>query len=293
MHTIISLGLLVSGNLGLVICKKLITEGEDIQFIATDKNSAGIAELAKEKKIPLYIGNPRNSAIGEFLVDKKIDVLLSVNYLFLINNNLISLPKEYAINLHGSLLPKYRGRTPHVWAIINNEKVTGITAHLINAECDAGDIVEQVKIPIQDNNTGNDILTKYNQEYPVLVKNILAKIRNSSLSVVAQNHDLATYFGKRGPEDGLINWSWQKERIRNWIRAQAYPYPGAFTSVNGAKITIDKVSYSELGYQAGQTDGQVLKANPQIIVKTPNGAVTIDSYREKNLKINIGDILGQ
>lgn len=289
----ISLGLLVSGNLGLIIVQKLINQKEDIKFIATDKNSTGIAALAREKNIPVHVGNPRKPSIEGFLKDKDIDVLLSVNYLYLINDNLISLPKKFAINLHGSLLPKYRGRTPHVWAIINNEKNTGVTAHLISAECDAGDIVDQVLIPIEENDTGNDILVKYTKEYPVIVEKILAKIKNSNLSAVAQNHELATYYGKRTPEDGLINWSWHKERIRNWIRAQASPYPGAFSFINGVKFTIDKLSYSEFGYNFEEPDGKVLAIDPKIIIKTPNGAVAIDCYREKDLKINIGDILGK
>lgn len=292
MNTNVSLGILVSGNLGLSIAEKLITENEDIHFIATDKNSGGVIDLAHKEKIPLYIGNPRKAEIDEFLKDKEIDVLLSINYLYLINENLISLPKQYAINLHGSLLPKYRGRTPHVWAIINNEKVTGVTAHLITTDCDAGDIVEQVEIPILEHETGNDILIKYTKEYPVLVETMLTKIRNNALAVKKQNHSLATFYGKRSPEDGIINWTWQKERIRNWIRAQASPYPGAYSFINGKKITIDKVSYSNYGYAFDEPDGRVLTVNSQITVKTPNGAVAIESYREKDLEINVGDILG-
>lgn len=293
MNTNLSLGVLVSGNLGLLIANKLITEKEDIKFIATDKDSSGIIELANAMNIPLYIGNPRKPAVQYFLNDKEIDVLLSVNYLYLINDHLISLPKEYAINLHGSLLPRYRGRTPHVWAIINNEKCTGVTAHLITAECDAGDIVEQVYIPILEHETGNDILLKFRRVYPDLVEGLLNKIRNRDLVVKSQNHSLATYYGKRNPEDGLINWTWQKERIRNWIRAQADPYPGAFSFINGIKITIDKVCYSEFGYHFDEPDGKVLAVTPQLIVKVPNGAILIESYREEDLKIKIGDILGK
>lgn len=289
----LSLGLLVSGNLGLVIAKKLIEENEHIRFIATDKDSNGIIGLANAMNIPLYIGNPRKPAVQYFINDKEIDVLLSVNYLYLINDHLISLPKKYAINLHGSLLPKYRGRTPHVWAIINNEKCTGVTAHLITAECDAGDIVEQVNIPILEHETGNDILIKFRREYTNLVERLLKKIRDRDLVVKTQNHSLATYYGKRRPEDGLINWAWQKERIRNWVRAQADPYPGAFSFMNEAKITIDKICYSEFGYNFDEPDGKVLAVTPQLIVKVPNGAILIESYREKDLKIKVGDILGK
>ena len=154
----------------------------------------------------------------------------------------------YAINIHGSLLPKYRGSTPHVWAIINGEKEAGITAHFIDESVDNGDIVHQIKVPIQDDDTGAMILKKYNQQYPLLIKKILIDIKCDSLKVRAQDATKATYFGKRTPEDGHINWNWSKERIRNWIRAQAHPYPGAFFFINNVKVIVNKASFCDLGF---------------------------------------------
>src|SRR5690606_38202127 len=118
------------------------------------------------KFITLFIGNPRNGRGHAFLKNYSFDVLLSVNYLYLIEEDLIKMPRRFAINLHGSLLPKYRGRTPHVWAIINGEKKTGVTAHLITKGCDEGPIVSQIQIPIEIQDTGNDILNKFKQKYP-------------------------------------------------------------------------------------------------------------------------------
>lgn len=289
----LSIGLLVSGDLGSIIANKLIFDNEVIRFIATDKNSIVIQELAKTNNIPIYVGNPRSHTIEGFLRNKAIDVLLSINYLYLIKENLIFLPASYAINLHGSLLPKYRGRTPHVWAIINNEKFTGVTAHLMTSECDAGDIVEQVKIPIQEEDTGGDILVKYNIIYPKIIETILGKIRENRIEVKVQDHSQATFYGKRNKEDGEINWSWHKERIYNWIRAQAHPYPGAFSFIKGEKITIDKISFTGQGYLYDQPNGMVIAITPKLTIKTPNGAVIIESYREQRLKINKGDILGK
>jgi len=131
----IRLGLLVSGNLGSIALTNL-ESNHHVIFVMTDKNSVSIIDFCKHKKINYFLGNPRGGKCITFIQSFEIDVLVSVNYLFLIDKDLINFPKKLAFNIHGSLLPKYRGRTPHVWAIINNEKETGITAHRIDEGCD-------------------------------------------------------------------------------------------------------------------------------------------------------------
>jgi methionyl-tRNA formyltransferase len=202
----------------------------------------------------------------------------------LIDQDLIEFPKKYAINIHGSLLPKYRGRTPHVWAIINNEKKTGISAHLIDIECDAGDLIEQVEVEIEHSDTGASILQKYEILYWPLVQKTLRKIQEEVLITTPQNHTKATYFGKRTPDDGKIDWSWQKERIFNWVRAQAHPYPGAFTYLNGEKLIIDSISFTDDGFNDEIPNGKMMSINP-LKVKTPNGVIKIEKYRGE-LEIN-------
>jgi methionyl-tRNA formyltransferase len=222
------LGILCSGHLGLQVLKQLAAEYR-ISFVFTDFNSKEISEFCAAKGFPIFIGNPRKSNLEEFLSTRSCDVMLSINYLFLIEEYLINFPKKYAINVHGSLLPKYRGRTPHVWAIINNEKKTGVTAHLIDSGCDTGDILEQIEVEISTEDTGATILNKFNVLYYPLIKSVLHKIEINQIAPIPQDHSKATFFGKRTPEDGQIDWNWQKERIYNWVRAQAKPYPGAFT----------------------------------------------------------------
>lgn len=278
-----NLGLLVSGNLGFLILKYLIIKYE-IQFVLTDSKSDSIIDFCKQNDVSLFVGNPRNGSAYEFCRQKEIDILISVNYLFIIERDLITLPKSFAFNVHGSLLPKYRGRTPHVWAIINNESKTGITAHLIDEGCDTGDIIEQIEIEIGANDTGADLLNKFNETYIILLENVLTKFRSGNLNVTKQNNEYATYFDKRTPEDGKINWNWQKERIFNWIRAQAYPYPGAFTLMNGKKLIIDGIKFSEIGYINQMPNGMLLSVNP-ILVKTPNGVVELCKIRTYDFEL--------
>lgn len=283
------LGLLVSGGLGVEVLKQ-IKNLHEIVFVFTDNQSNEIIDFASQYAIPCFIGNPRNSKTTEFVQDKGIDVLLSVNYLYIIDHQLIGLPSRLAFNIHGSLLPKYRGRTPHVWAIINDELETGITAHVIDQGCDTGAILEQRRVSIGPQDTGSIILEKYKELYFPLVQEVLNKIELGTYTLTKQDESLATYFGKRSQADGQINWNWQKERIRNWVRAQAFPYPGAFSYLHGKKLIIDELVFSERGFHFDQPNGQIISVNP-IMVKTTNGVVQLKQVRLFDHAIHIGDIL--
>ena len=272
-------GLLVSGKFGysaLLSCLNFVSA----EFIATNKNSKEIIHYAKKEAIPLFIGNPRQRRLLAFLErgGYSTNLLLSINYLFLIESDVISKFK-LAVNIHGSLLPKYRGRSPHIWAIINNEKEAGITIHRIDRGCDTGQIILQEKVDIDDNDTGKDILVKYEKIYPQLIRTFIMQVRENKILETIQDDNRATYFGKRTPDDGLINWNWQKERIKNWVRALSAPYPGAFSFMDGKRVVIDKVRYSDLGFSNALENGLVLNDNP-IIVKTPNGAIELVDIRK-------------
>lgn len=282
------IGVLASGNLGMKILESL-KDLYQIEFVATDYNSHTILNFTSLYRIKTFRGNPRQGKALQFIGSSNIDVLISVNYLFLIEEDLIALPSIIAINIHGSLLPKYRGRTPHVWAIINGEPVAGITVHQITKGCDEGKIINQLEIPIHPEMTGGELLSIYNKEYLFLIIKTLNSIETGKYELVSQNNELATYYGKRTPDDGHINWNWSKERIINWVRAQAHPYPGAFSFYNNNKLIIDKVEESSLGFDYEMTNGLILKVKP-LVIKTPNGALEIKKIRD-NIKISKNQIL--
>ncbi len=284
------IGLLISGGLGLAVFKMLITEYK-INFVLCDRMSESIINFSLKNNIAYYAGNPRNGRAINILGNLECDVIVSVNYLFIVEKDIINLPKKIAINFHGSLLPKYRGRTPHVWAIINNETQTGITSHIIDENCDTGDIISQINVSIEPYETGADLLLKFKELYPKFVLETLKSIESNSFSLKKQKNEIATYFGKRTKEDGQINWSWQKERISNWVRAQSKPYPGAFSYLNKNKIIIHKVTYSDFGFSNDIENGSILfLENSLPIVKTPNGCLQITDF-EFEEDINIFDIL--
>src|SRR5690606_8593074 len=259
-------GVLCSGNLGFNVLSCLSQEIR-IKFVFTDKGSTGIIDFCRSINIPVFIGNPRDGRASTFIEEHKlqkkiVDVIISVNYLFIVDNIILKLCSKFAFNVHGSLLPKYRGRTPHVWSIINNEKVSGITAHIIDEGCDTGHIIEQIKIKISAKDTGATLLEKYNELYLPLIRSVLERIKGGEIILKKQNNSIATYFGKRTPDDGKIDWNWQKERIYNWVRAQADPYPGAFTFFKGRKFIIDEVRFSNFGFDYSTENGKIVSLEP-------------------------------
>lgn len=266
-------GLLVSGGLGLDALRFLF-ERCDIQFVFTNRGSEEIVAFCESNDIEHFVGNPRQGRASSFLKPFETDVVLSINYLFVIERDLIQHPKLVAANIHGSLLPKYRGRTPHVWAIINNESEAGVTVHEIDEGCDTGYILIQKSVPILDEDTGADILQKHQKLYPELIEEFIGKVLAGTLEGTPQDHSQATYFGARCPDDGKIDWNWQRERIKNWIRAQAHPYPGAFFCWQGKRFTVNACRPSELGFASEQPNGAVLSLDP-LVVKTPNGALEL------------------
>lgn len=273
------IGVLASGDLGHHVLKVLY-KLYDLEFIATNQKSNGIIDLAVEQNVPVFIGNPREGRLLEFLEDKSCDIILSINYLYLIEKDIVCFPKRYAINFHGSLLPKYRGRTPHVWAIINGEKKCGITAHLIDEGCDTGPIIIQQEVEIKEDDTGQNILEKYKHLYPAIVKQVLNKVECNNIELSIQDETKATFFGRRTPRDGMIDWSWQINRINNWVRAQSDPYPGAYTFYDGKKIIIDKVDFTDIGFDSMLKNGTILKVIDNIpYVKTPNGVIKLSKIR--------------
>lgn len=274
------IGIVSSGKLGFRTLTEL-SRRYQFEFVMTDSNSHDIIHFCQTEKIPYFKGNPRQGKGFEFIRQYPIDLLVSVNYLFIVEKDILSHPSLLSFNIHDSLLPKYRGRTPNVWAIINNEEYTGITAHIMDEGCDTGDILQQIKIKIEPEDTGGTLIEKFIVEYPAIVGNVIEDIRSGKYERIPQDNRKATYFGKRTPVDGLIDWNWQKERLNNWIRAQAFPYPGAYTFYENQKIIIDKIKLTDLGFHYNDENGKILSGQP-LIIKTPNGAVEIITLRSES-----------
>lgn len=230
------------GGLGTQCLNRLINEGYNILYILTHKESANdsVDTFAKLNNIEFSYGDSRREKIfsDSFINNIKLDFIISINYRYILPKQVIQLA-QYAINIHGSLLPKYRGRTPHVWSIINGEDYTGVTCHLIDEGIDTGNIIEQVVIKINDTDTGYSLLEKFISIYPNILIDSLNKLQKG-FETIKQKEEEASYYGKRTPEMGYIDFYKTKKQIINFVRAQAYPYPGAYYYLpNGRKIIIN------------------------------------------------------
>ncbi len=275
-----NVAVLASGSLGFRVLKEIMGDMQ-IHAIATDPRSMDVKSLGENKNIPVFSGNPRRGELHHFFQSSvgPVDLIISINYIYLLEKDIIEYPIHYCLNIHGSMLPKYRGRSPHIWAIINNEQYTGITLHVIDEGCDTGPIVAQQKIPISSTITGGGLLNMFEKWYPSLILKTFKKVEAGTIEFCAQDESKATYFGKRSPADGEINWNWHKERIRNWVRAQAAPYPGAFSFIDGKKLIIDKIKYFQKGFSFDMPNGLIVGTRPVPLVKVPNGVVALEKTR--------------
>lgn len=230
------------GKLGYLSLLELIQSGLKIEFVLTHKDHSleSVDALCVKNQIEYsYLDLRKDKKLLEELCSYKPEYLISVNYRYIIPGDLLNVSK-YPLNLHGSLLPKYRGRTPHVWAIINGETTTGITCHIMDELVDTGDIYHQESIEINRDDTGASIISKFERIYPYCLRKTLEKI-DQGYKPKPQDHKVATYFGKRSPDMGYIDFTKDLDSIIDFIRAQARPYPGAYCYLpDGVKLIVNK-----------------------------------------------------
>lgn len=279
------------GKLGTDCLKLLLDKGYKINYIFTHQENKdfSVDTLAIENAIPFFYYDLRKKPeikkeIEDFLQKNKIDYLISINYRYIIPASVFS-KVQYAINIHGSLLPKYRGRTPHVWNIINGEKISGITCHKITETVDSGDIVYQEKVKIEDNWTGNDLLREMQLKYPSILLESLKKIENNKGNIFQKQNEMeATYFGKRIPEMGYISFFNSYINIYNFIRAQAEPYPGAYYYLSdGKKIIIDEIEKATCPLILEKIEsikiGEIIGLKGHYYIKCEDAVIKVTKFR--------------
>ncbi len=195
-------------------------------------------ELGDRYKIPVISINGNLRSYKTQLEALQPDFLLAVGWYYLIPDELLGIAKFGGAGIHASLLPKYRGNAPLVWAMINGENKTGVSFFYFSKGVDEGDIIAQKSFTIEETDSIKEVLSKAKGASIDILLEFVPLIASSTAPRIPQNHQEATYYPSRTPEDGLINWEWDSNRIQNFIRAQTRPYPGAFFCTNNKKITI-------------------------------------------------------
>ena len=214
------------------------------ESLAKMSGGVDLAMPACAAQIPVKKGRNVNDAEAvAWIREKTPDVMLVVGWTQLVKPELLKVPRTAALGFHASLLPKYRGRAPVNWAILNGESETGNTMIVLEPGADEGDIVSQRRIPITDEDDCATIYQKVSDTECEMLDEVLPLIQQGRVPRTKQDPAQATVMPKRRPEDGLIDWNWTSKRLYDWIRALTRPYPGAFTFLAGQKITIWKASW--------------------------------------------------
>lgn len=198
-----------------------------------------VKKLALELHLPVFTTETPNSTEWVAKVaGMKPDIIFSFYYRQLISESILAIPPKGALNLHGSLLPKYRGRAPVNWALVNGEKETGLTLHYMLKKADAGDIVAQKRAPIVETDTALSLFKKLVPLTREILLESVPLLARGAAPRVPQDHSQATTYRGRKPEDGKIDWTKSAEEVYNLIRAVTHPYPGAFALFGQKKIFI-------------------------------------------------------
>jgi methionyl-tRNA formyltransferase len=200
---------------------------------------ASVAELAARKGIEAIAPeDPNRPEIVDRIRAAAPDFLFSFYYRRMLAPELLALAKRGAFNLHGSLLPKYRGRVPVNWAVLEGETETGATLHEMTAKPDAGRIVDQEAVPIGPDDLAVDVFRKVSGAAERVLRRSLPRLVDGTAVLRAQDLAQGSYFGGRKPEDGRIDWSRSAREIHNLVRAVAPPYPGAFTDLPAGRLFV-------------------------------------------------------
>jgi methionyl-tRNA formyltransferase len=232
-------------EMGHACLEALIDLGAPVAALITHRDAPdeeiwwrSCADLSRANSIPVYAPQTIGAEEIAQVAALRPAIVYSFYYRDLLPMELIALAPLGAYNLHGSLLPKYRGRVPINWMLVNGEREAGATLHYMVERADAGDIVAQRAIEITDDDTA---LTLYRKVVPIgadLIRRCHPLIASGAAPRRPQDLKQGSYFGRRRPEDGRIDWHWPARRIFNLVRAVTHPYPGAFGSFNGRKVFV-------------------------------------------------------
>lgn len=217
--------------------------------------SDSVADLAAQHGVAVLVRTRPDDEVMSRLKEADPDIIVANNWRTWIPPEIFTLPHHGTLNVHDSLLPAYAGFSPLIWALINGENEVGVTAHMMNSELDAGDIVLQRSVPVGPTDTSTDLFHKTVDLIGPITIDALALIAAGRTSWTKQDRSKASFFHKRSTEDSRIDWTWPAEDIDRLVRAQSDPYPNAFTFYRGERIRILRASVSASRY--GGTPGRV------------------------------------
>jgi len=237
-------------DVGVHCIQALLNAGIQIDLVVTHQDDpnenvwfGSVAQLCQEKHLPFITPNANELvAITPKITALAPDYIFSFYYRYMIPAPILACARIAALNMHGSLLPKYRGRAPVNWAILHGEKQTGATLHVMEVKPDAGDIVGQAQVMIGPDETATDVFEKVTQAAVAVINEVLPHLIEGNVPRKPNDLSKGSYFGGRKPADGQIHWDQTAKQVHDLVRAVAPPYPGAFTDHQGKKMIVAKTS---------------------------------------------------
>ncbi|MBA4372985.1 MAG: methionyl-tRNA formyltransferase [Thermodesulfovibrio sp.] len=270
----------------------LLEEDREVAAVVTQpdrlKGRGHILAAPPVKDFALALGipvlQPDRIRSDEFLQELRFlqpDVIVVVAYGRILPAGILGLPPLGCINVHGSLLPKYRGAAPIQWSLINGDPKTGITTMLMNQGLDTGDILLQEETIISDEDTTQSLSIRLSEIGATLLMTTLDGISAGAVSPVPQNGE-PSFAPPLSKEDGKVDWSWSARRIFNLIRG-TFPWPGAYGFLNGERISILRSSVSvEEG--SGESGTISVPGDGRLLVQTGNGLLSLEELKPEGRK---------
>ncbi|CAM2766758.1 UDP-4-amino-4-deoxy-L-arabinose formyltransferase / UDP-glucuronic acid dehydrogenase (UDP-4-keto-hexauronic acid decarboxylating) [Pseudomonas gessardii] len=255
-------------DIGCAGIEALLNSGYEIAAVFTHADDpkentfyGSVAQLCARRGIPVHAPEDANHPLWVERVAKlNPDFIFSFYYRNLLGEALLATARQGGFNLHGSLLPKYRGRAPANWVLVNGETETGVTLHRMVKRADAGAILAQQTVMIERSDTGLTLHAKLREAATQLLRDALPQLAQGKLRETAQDESQASCFGRRTPADGKLVWSKPAETLFNLVRAVTQPYPGAFCAVGEHKLIVWQAEV--LKGNEGQAPGRVISVNP-------------------------------
>jgi UDP-4-amino-4-deoxy-L-arabinose formyltransferase/UDP-glucuronic acid dehydrogenase (UDP-4-keto-hexauronic acid decarboxylating) len=255
-------------DIGCVGIEALLNAGYEISAVFTHADDprektffGSVAQLCAQHDIAVHAPEDPNHPLWIERINKLApDFIFSFYYRHLLGENLLACARNGGFNLHGSLLPRYRGRAPANWVLVNGETETGVTLHRLVKRADAGAIVAQQRVSISATETALSLHGKLRTSAADLLSETLPLLGGGQLPGIEQDESRATYFGRRTPADGLIDWQQPASRLYNLVRAVTQPYPGAFCALGEHKLIVWSARVQ--AGNDGQAPGTVLSCEP-------------------------------
>jgi len=289
-------------DMGLAGLRALRRAGIEIACIFSheddpDENCwfGSVKKWAIEQAIPLYCPETVNQPEWvDRIAAFRPELIFSFYYRHMLQDEILVIPRCGAYNLHGSLLPAYRGRCPVNWVLVRGERQTGVTLHHMITKADAGDIVGQKAVPIERTDTAVILYKKLCDAGGVLLDELLPQMKTGKAPRLPQDIEKGSYFGGRRPEDGRIDWRWPAERIYNMIRAVTEPYPGAFCLLpDGTKLILWWATPVEEGARLPVLPpGRVEVENNRVLVRTGQGRLNLADVETINDRMTGEGLIG-